>query len=338
MRLRNALALSVAAATITPVALTGPAAAATVAEGATTAATAPAARAARDAWGAAGRAPGARAAGALAVPETGRQQGRPGDRAEVRAGSRSQARPGDPLVGPSEAPEAGVPSPDPAKARAKARPVDRFADRQPTCGKAADPAFPIDTRIHGGPGVQHPGTGVQAWSVDLKNTTPEMCRHIHPVIILTGSSPGLTPDRITMEFYDEAEARWRPVVLEGTSRDELVGAFDEGFRGFVVPARRTVTVKVRLALAPGTAPNKVTVNAAVVQRRGNDGDWVGASGDYRFAVVEAKKDSLASTLDQLATTGMGTRVMMGAAAGAILLCGAGALVLMARRRVGSGRR
>ncbi|MEU0391311.1 hypothetical protein ABZ208_00700 [Streptomyces sp. NPDC006208] len=319
MRKRNALALSVAAATIVPVALTGSSAAAARSSVAAARASVGAAR------------PEA-APGAPAPGERAPRADRPGGQADV------------PVA------EAGA-----------ARSADRFADQQPVCGKASDPLFPIATRIHGGPGTQQPGAGPRTWSVDLRNTTREMCHHIHPVIILTGG-PGLTADRVAMEFYDESEARWRQVVLEQTTQDELVGAFDDGFPGFVVPAERTVTVKVRLALAAGTPPNAVTVNAAVVQRQGADGDWVGESGDYRFEVVEADRrtpapsDSPTATrspsdtgsatatappvalTDELATTGSRPRVVIAAALGAVVLSAAGVLLLLVRRRLGSRRR
>ncbi|MFF8843131.1 hypothetical protein ACF08N_10410 [Streptomyces sp. NPDC015127] len=205
------------------------------------------------------------------------------------------------------------------------------ADQQPTCGDVTDPDFPIRTRIHGGPRTVHPGGGFQSVGLDLTNTTEELCHRIHPVVILTGRGPGLTADKVDVQFRDEDAGRWRPVALERTSEDEIVGAFDDGFRGFVVPAGKTVTVRVRLALAAGTSPNTVTVNAAVVQRKGNDGDWVGASGDYRFDVREAPDDStLARSLDQLATTGSGTVARI-AAAGAVIALGTGLLVLVSRR-------
>ncbi|MER7520956.1 hypothetical protein [Streptomyces sp. NPDC126499] len=60
------------------------------------------------------------------------------------------------------------------------------------------------------------------------------------------------------------------------------------FAGFAVPARGTLTVPVRLAFrADATPDDDVVLNAAVVQRRGDDGDWVGESGDYRLAVGPA---------------------------------------------------
>ncbi|MET7620447.1 hypothetical protein [Streptomyces sp. NPDC005408] len=218
-----------------------------------------------------------------------------------------------------------------------AAPVPARADDQlPTCGKVSDPDFPIDTRIHGGPTVHHPGGGFEQWSVDLANTTGENCGNIHPVIVFTGRDPGLTPARLTLEFYDDAAGHWRPVTLETTSQDEIVGVLDDGRSGFVVPARKSLTVKVRLALGADTPPNQVTVNAAVVQRQGDDGDWVGESGDYRFAVLDDDGSGATVTLDELATTGTGSLIRLGAAVGVVLL-GAG-ILLLAQRRMRGGRR
>ncbi|MGW7358929.1 hypothetical protein ACWGI0_20440 [Streptomyces sp. NPDC054802] len=255
----------------------------------------------------------------------------------------------------------------------------------PTCGKATDPDFPIKTRIHGGPATVRAGSGFHTWSVELTNRTREGCDRIHPVLVITAEDRTLTADRVRVEFHDEEADRWRPVTLERTTEDEFVGVFDDGFQGFVVPADGTVTVRTRLSVAPGTAANRVTVNAAIVQRKGDDGDWVGESGDYRFAVLEgegkeeregeddgvrsasptparsagqpataspttlpaepptapasapAEKPS-PSTHEQLATTGSGSLARIGVGATAILLS-AGLLVLVARRlRPGTGRR
>ncbi|MEW2632044.1 hypothetical protein AB0903_10360 [Streptomyces sp. NPDC048389] len=167
-----------------------------------------------------------------------------------------------------------------------ARSKDRSADHTPTCGKATDPDFPIKTRIRGGPATVRAGTGFHTWSIELTNGTREDCDRIHPVLVLTAEDRTLPGDHITVEFHDREADRWRPVTLERTTRDEFVGVFDDGFHGFVVPAGDTVTVRTRLSVAAGTAATEVTVNAAIVQRHGDDGDWVGESGDYRFAVVE----------------------------------------------------
>jgi hypothetical protein len=61
---------------------------------------------------------------------------------------------------------------------------------------------------------------------------------------------------------------------------------DGGFPGFSVGAGKTLSVRVRLAVAEDAVPNDVVANAAVVQRRGDDGDWVGQSNGYRFRIVD----------------------------------------------------
>jgi hypothetical protein len=176
-----------------------------------------------------------------------------------------------------------------ARAVAPAAPAqDRPADRAPTCGRATDPDFPIKTRIRGGPATVRAGSGFHTWSVELTNATREDCERIHPVLILSAEDRTLTADRLTVQFHDGEADRWRPVTLERTTEDEFVGVFDDGFQGFVVPADGTVTVRTRLSVAAGAVADRVTVSAAIVQRQGDDGDWVGESGDYRFAVVEGE--------------------------------------------------
>ncbi|MGW8765023.1 hypothetical protein ACWGN5_21205 [Streptomyces sp. NPDC055815] len=156
----------------------------------------------------------------------------------------------------------------------------------PSCGTPADGGFPLDTRIHGGPAGYPAGGPFQAWKLDLTNTTDAPCSGIHPVLVLTDRDRALRPEQIRFEFYDAGSARWHPVAFEVTDEAENVGAFT-GFGGFAVPAGRTLTVPVRLTFEAETAPDEVVVNAAVVQRQGEDGDWVGESGDYRLTVGPA---------------------------------------------------
>ncbi|WP_406335604.1 hypothetical protein OG814_24860 [Streptomyces zaomyceticus] len=181
----------------------------------------------------------------------------------------------------------------------------------PACGTPTGSAFPLDTRIHGGP-VDYPAGGsFQEWKLDLTNTTDAPCSGIHPVLVLADRARVLKPEQIRFEFYDELAARWRPVTFEATGEAENVGVFTGpdgpdgstdpgasarsdgsdplgGFGGFAVPAGRTLTVPVRLAFRAEAAPGDVVVNAAVVQRRGIDGDWVGESGDYRLTIGPAR--------------------------------------------------
>ncbi|MGW3497196.1 hypothetical protein [Streptomyces sp. NPDC001020] len=157
------------------------------------------------------------------------------------------------------------------------------AGPQPTCAAATGNAFPLTTRIHGGPDRYKAGGAEHSWFIDLKNTTAHTCAHIHPVIVLVDTRRVLTAEQPKLEFFEGDRAH--PVALRRTDRSELVGAFDDGFPGFTVAPGRTLTVKVRLALSSDARRNDVVANAAIVQRRGNDGGWVGESNDYRFRIV-----------------------------------------------------
>ncbi|HZF92878.1 hypothetical protein [Streptomyces sp.] len=154
----------------------------------------------------------------------------------------------------------------------------------PACAAPDARAFPLTTRIHGGPGSYAAGGGYGTWYLDLTNTTDRPCTGIHPVVVLVDEKRALTPSQPLLEFYDGTRAQPHPVRFAATDRDELVGAFDDGFPGFTVGPGQTLSVKVRLAVTSDAAPNRVTATAAVVQRRDDDGDWVGQSNDYRFAI------------------------------------------------------
>ncbi|MFF3836201.1 hypothetical protein [Streptomyces sp. NPDC001930] len=208
------------------------------------------------------------------------------------------------------APAPSVP-PTTAPAPAQAAPDIPAPDPPaPSCGTPSGSAFPLDTRIHGGP-VDYPAGGpLQEWKLDLTNTTDATCSGIHPVLVLTDERRVLKPAQIRFEFYDAGAARWRPVTFETTEQAENIGVFtgpeDSGgsvgsdasegpegpevFDGFMVPAGRTLTIPVRLGFRAEAAPDEIVVNAAVVQRRGTDGDWVGESGDYHLTVRPADPD------------------------------------------------
>ncbi|WP_030210186.1 hypothetical protein [Streptomyces bikiniensis] len=190
------------------------------------------------------------------------------------------------------APGPGAPAPEPPGApRPPGAPVIPAPDPPtPSCGTPDDDAFPLDTRIHPGPAGYAAGGPFQDWRLDLTNTTGSPCSGIHPVLVLTDRDRVLRPEQIRFEFYDAGAARWHPVAFEGTSEAENVGVFTD-FGGFAVPAGETLTVPVRLAFRAGTAPGEVVVNAAIVQRRGTDGDWIGDSGDHRLTVGPADPDA-----------------------------------------------
>ncbi|MFF8836559.1 hypothetical protein [Streptomyces sp. NPDC015130] len=183
-----------------------------------------------------------------------------------------------PLAPAPPAPEAPkVPAPDPPT---------------PSCGNAPDGGFPLAARIHGGPDEYPAGGPLRTWKLDLTNATDAFCTGVHPVLVLADRDRVLRPAQIRFEFYDEGSARWRPVAFETTEEAENVGVFTD-FGGFAVPAGRTLTVPVRLAFREDTAPDEVTVSAAVVQRRGADGDWVGAADEYRLTVGPAEPEASA---------------------------------------------
>ncbi|MER7803245.1 hypothetical protein ABTX71_23255 [Streptomyces parvulus] len=188
-------------------------------------------------------------------------------------------------------------------------------DPLPACTAPEDHTFPLTTRVHGGPAGYEPGGGFGVWYLDLTNTTSRTCSGIHPVVVLVDEGRALEPAQPQLEFYDGTTPR--PVAFEKTDRDELVGAFGEAeapaeveadpetdpetnpeanpearaedgnadrFAGFTVAPGKTLTVKLRLSLTSDTAPGEVTANAAVVQRREGDGEWIGQSNDYRFRI------------------------------------------------------
>ncbi|MFF7328576.1 hypothetical protein ACIQU5_06050 [Streptomyces sp. NPDC090306] len=180
---------------------------------------------------------------------------------------------------PASAPAAPASAPAPPSA-----PRALAAAASAACDAPAGRRFPIATRVHGGPTGYASGGGRGQWTVDLANTTGRACGGIHPVLVLVDDRRALRPAQPHLEFDDGH--RYRPVRLTRTDEDELVGAFGDkdGFPGFTVPAHRTVSVRVRLAFAADAAANQVTARAAVVQRHGGDGDWVGESNAYRFAI------------------------------------------------------
>ncbi|WP_328871647.1 LPXTG cell wall anchor domain-containing protein [Streptomyces sp. NBC_00287] len=202
-------------------------------------------------------------------------------------------------------------------------------------------SFPLSTRIHGGPSSYEAGGGYGTWYLELTNNTGATCENVHPVVVLVDDRRVLRSSQPRLEFYTGAQTR--PVRFETTDQDELVGAFD-GFPGFTVGPQKTVTVKVRLAVTSDAAPNRVTANAAVVQRHDDDGDWVGQSNDYRFG-IDSEPEATTGTADpdpgrstaprlpfaeELARTGTSAAAI--AATLAALLTGGGALLLLRRRR------
>ncbi|MFE7761923.1 cell wall protein [Streptomyces sp. NPDC057438] len=171
-----------------------------------------------------------------------------------------------------------------------------WADQRPTCAGTERGAFPLRTRIRGGPDTYVAGGGFHTWALELTNTTTRTCGNIHPVVVLTDGARTLERTQPQLEYYDadvaDAEGTTpRPVTFERTDSDELVGVLGGHGPGFTVPPGRTLTVRVRLSLtSDATVPNDVVANAAVVERRGDDSEWVGESNDYRFRITDGEED------------------------------------------------
>ncbi|MET8689042.1 hypothetical protein ABZV77_33035 [Streptomyces sp. NPDC004732] len=218
--------------------------------------------------------------------------------------------------------------------------VARSAADRPTCASTDRADFPLDTRIHRGPAAYEPGGERQEWTLDLTNTTDETCGNIHPILVLVDQERTLKARQVRLEFDDGK--RERTVAFQKTARGENIGVFGGGFPGFTVGPGRTVTVKVRLAFADDTAANHAVASAALVQRRDDDGDWVGESNNYPFDIapegtVVPSGSPSTERLEELAETGPGTPLGAGLAVGAALL-GAGALAVGALRLRAAGKR
>ena len=167
------------------------------------------------------------------------------------------------------------------------------------------------------------------------------CENVHPVVVLVDERRALRASQPRLEYY--VGGRPHPVRFETTDEDELVGPFGEDAKdGFTVGPGRTVTVKVRLAVTSDAVPNRVTANAAVVQRHDDDGDWIGQSNDYRFGIGSDSEPAPTATdpgrspaprlpfAEELARTGTPAAALAGTLA-ALLVAG-GALLLTRRRR------
>ncbi|MEV0319071.1 hypothetical protein ACIBKX_06045 [Streptomyces sp. NPDC050658] len=236
--------------------------------------------------------------------------------------------------------------------------VGAVASGQPTCFSATRGEFPIGARIEGGPDTYVSGGGFRSWTVELKNGTRGRCGEIHPVVVLVDRERELRPGQIRLEFHDGE--RWRPVRFERTDRDENVGVFGEGgaegsdgsdgFGGFTVGAGRTRAVKVRMAFTSDARSERAVVSAAVVQRRADDGEWVGESGEYAFAIGagedgdagrvggeereggRSEDPDASSYADELAATGPGLLLGVGAGAVGLFVGGWGLMVVTRRLR------
>ncbi|MGX2997008.1 LPXTG cell wall anchor domain-containing protein [Streptomyces sp. JNUCC 64] len=154
----------------------------------------------------------------------------------------------------------------------------------PLPGDGARPdAFPLTVRTEGAPAAYRSGAPPAEWSLTVVNRTATAFRPVYPVVVLADARRALRPGDVRLELHDGS--RWRPARIARTDRDEHVAVPDDGFAGYAVGPRGTLTVRLRLAFAPGAAPDEVTADTVVVHRRGDDGDWVGAAPRHAFRVT-----------------------------------------------------
>ncbi|MGW6704697.1 hypothetical protein ACWGDE_07375 [Streptomyces sp. NPDC054956] len=217
-----------------------------------------------------------------------------------------------------------------------ARPAPALPSRvEATCGDGKSTQFPVGARIRGGPSVYRTGDEPQTWYLDLTNTTASECTAIHPVVVFTDKARALRPAHFRMEFEAPGAPGGGtfPVSLEHTDRDEIIAVFDGGdaFAGFTVGPGGSVTVTVRLAFAPGTPHGEAVADAALVQRKGDDGDWVGEAGGYRFDVEGPDAGETGEAGALAGTGGPGRPAWVYGAGAAAALAGGGTLLLGARR-------
>ena len=160
------------------------------------------------------------------------------------------------------------------------------AEPAPACGDETTADFPIEARLRGGPDHYARGAGWQQWHLELRNTTDAGCRAVHPVAVLVDQGHALRPRQIQLEFLDPYAdgGTWRDVSFQTTDEDENIGVFEKDFKGFTVAAGKTVDVTIRSRFTTDAPLGPVTVNAIAVQRRADDGGWVGQSNDYAFRI------------------------------------------------------
>jgi clumping factor A len=163
------------------------------------------------------------------------------------------------------------------------------AEPAPACGDETASDFPIETRLRGGPDHYARGGRWQQWHLELRNTTDTGCRAIHPVAVLVDQGHALRPRQIQFEFLDPNAdgGTWRAVSFETTDEDENIGVFEKDFKGFTVAAGKTVDVQIRSRFTTDAPLGPVTANAIAVQRRADDGGWVGQSNAYAFRIDAA---------------------------------------------------
>lgn len=164
--------------------------------------------------------------------------------------------------------------------------------------QAAAEAFPVTARLLGGPHTYTAGAGPREFRVELENTSRERLRNVHPVLVFVDRGRRLTAGQILLEYRvadpvakagNARDRSWRPVAVRHTDNDENIAVVGgEDGPGTTLPSRRKVSIALRLRFTAPAPAGPVTASATIMERRGEDGDWVGESEGYDFDVVPSR--------------------------------------------------
>lgn len=164
--------------------------------------------------------------------------------------------------------------------------------------QAAAEAFPVTARLLGGPHTYTAGAGPREFRVELENTSRERLRDVHPVLVFVDRGRRLTADQILLEYRvadpvakagNARDGSWRPVAVQHTDNDENIAVVGgENGPGTTLPSRRKVSIALRLRFTAPAPAGRVTASATIMERRGEDGEWVGESEGYDFDVVPSR--------------------------------------------------
>lgn len=175
--------------------------------------------------------------------------------------------------------------------------------RPARCGNPAAAAFPLRSRLHGGPTAYRPGGARHTVTLELANPGAADCRSVHPLVVLVARAGRLAPRQIRLVFRDPASGAWRPVGFETSDENEIIGLpGGEDGPGYTVPAHGVLDVPLRLGFTADARPDRVVVSATTMQRRGRRGAWVGESDHYAFDIRGGR--------GELAWTGRHTVVLL----------------------------
>ncbi|RZD88587.1 hypothetical protein [Streptomyces albidoflavus] len=152
----------------------------------------------------------------------------------------------------------------------------------PLCVQPDAEVLPLVGQVRDGPATVRAGDGPSGFTVRVHNTGRVTCHRVHPVVLLLDEDRALVPSQVRLDFHDGR--RWLPVRLRHTSRNENVGVLDGGqsFHGFTVRPGGKKDVRLRLAVREDARPDRVAVQAALVQHHDRDGHWAGHSDTYTF--------------------------------------------------------